>query len=81
METIFDYNITKREHEWIIGSMSKERYLDVTSVKGALIDLAYLFHKRGDIKKASSFINKTGDCNCINSFWRTVNHPHNSIGI
>ena len=75
METIFDHNLTKSEQEELLGHTSKERYLSLVSQKGAYIKLAYLFYMRGDEKKAAEYINKTDDCNYINSFWRTVKHP------
>lgn len=47
METVFDYNITDKERE-NIGISDKERYLAIVGEDTANLDLATLFHTRGD---------------------------------
>jgi len=75
METIFDFNPSNSELTSLIGSLSKEDYLRLTSEEGALQDIAYLLYYRGDKRKAKEYIEKTENTNFINSFWRTVEHP------
>ena len=75
METIFDHNVTPEEERELNGSMSRETYLRIITQIDAYVDLAYLYHMRGKKRKAKQYIEKTKDCNLINSFWRTVNHP------
>ena len=75
METIFDHNVTPEEERELNGSISRETYLRIMTQIDAYVDLAYLYHMRGKKRKAKQYIEKTKDCNLINSFWRTVNHP------
>ena len=75
METIFDHNVTPEEERELNGSISREDYLRFVSQKGAYVDIAHLYWHRGKKWKARRYIKKTKDCNLINSFWRTVNHP------
>ena len=75
METIFDHNVTPEEERELNGSISRETYLRIMTKTDAYVDLAYLYHMRGKKRKAKQYIEKTKDCNLINSFWRTVNHP------
>lgn len=75
METIFDHNITENEERELNGTITRDTYLRFISQKGAYVDLAYLYHMRGQDRKAKKFIEKTRDCNLINSFWRTIKHP------
>ncbi len=75
METIFDYNPSTSEQTSLIGTLSKDDYLRFTSEEGALKDIAFLLYSRGDKKGAKRYIEKTGNPNSINSFWRTVEHP------
>ena len=75
METIFDHNVTPEEERELNGSISRETYLRIITQIDAYVDLAYLYHMRGKKRKAKQYIEKTKDCNLINSFWRTVNHP------
>ena len=75
METIFDHNLTVKETKEILGHSSKDEYLKYIDQKGAYIDIAHLFYMRKKEKKAKRYIEKTEDCDIINSFWRTVKHP------
>lgn len=73
METIFDYNITPEELEYIRGSQSKEEYMQYLDDFTANYDLAALFYKRRNQKKATYYANKL-PVNDKNDFWRTVTH-------
>lgn len=75
METIFDHNVTPEEERELNGTIPRETYLRIITQIDAYVDLAYLYHMRGKKRKAKQYIEKTKDCNLINSFWRTVNHP------
>ena len=75
METIFDHNVTPKEYFELNRNISRETYLRLITQKDAYVHLAYLYHMRGKKRKAKQYIEKTKDCNLINSFWRTVNHP------
>ncbi len=75
METIFDHNVTQEEYKRLHFTTPKETYLRIITQIDAYVDLAYLYHMRGKDKKAKQYIEKTEDCNLINSFWRTIKHP------
>lgn len=75
METVFDHNITSEEYFELIGTIPREAYLRIMTQQDAYVDLAYLYHMRGKMRKARKYIEKTKDCNLINSFWRTIKHP------
>ena len=75
MEMIVDHNITENEERELNGTITRDTYLRFISQKGSYVDLAYLYHMRGQDRKAKKFIEKTRDCNLINSFWRTIKHP------
>ena len=73
LKTVFDYSPSEKEL-YLLGIEDKEKYLNGVEQKKAYVHLAYLFYYRGKMKKADRFINKTKDCNAINSFWRTISH-------
>ena len=69
METIFDYDITEEEKEKIGRSnISINEYL-----KYADLDLAYLFHTRGDMEKAKSYADKLSPLR-RQDWYRTIKH-------
>lgn len=74
METVFDYNITPEEFEYIRGFQSKEEYIQHLDEFTANYDLAALFYKRGNKTKATYYANKL-PIDDRNDFWRTVTHP------
>ena len=57
METVFDYNITDKERE-DIGISDKERYLAIVGEDTANLDLATLFHTRGDNDRMARYADK-----------------------
>ena len=59
METVFDYNITDKERE-DIGISDKERYLAIVGEDTANLDLATLFHTRGDNNRMTRYADKVG---------------------
>ena len=61
METIFDYNPTSEELQWLSGSFNKEQYLHVITHDGALSDLATLFALRLNDKRSREYANKILD--------------------
>ena len=58
METVFDYNITDKERE-NIGISDKERYLAIVGEDTANLDLATLFHTRGDNNRMARYAGKS----------------------
>lgn len=73
LKTVFDYSPSEKEL-YLLGIEDKEKYMNGIEQKKAYVHLAYLFYFRGKMKKADRFINKTKDCNAINSFWRIIGH-------
>ena len=73
MKTVFDYNITPEEWSDICG-MDKDFYLKHCTEDDANLDLAYLFWKRGEKEKATTYADKL-PLDMKNSFWRSVTHP------
>lgn len=73
METVFDYNITDEEREYI-GITEKEDYLLCCSEESANFGLANLFWHRGDKKKAGEYADRLSDC-LKWDFYRTMEHP------
>ena len=59
METIFDYNITEEEKKKIgRATLGINDYLKFADSELIILDLAYLFHTRGDMEKAKSYADK-----------------------
>lgn len=73
METVFDYDITEEEWNWIRGS-EKDWYLSNVGQDTATADIAALFFLRGDRKKAEE-ISKELPSEMYWSLWRTLLHP------
>lgn len=73
METVFDYNITPEESQYI-GLLDKEFYLENCKEDSANMDLAMLFYLRNEREKASEYADKL-PLDMRNEFWRTVTHP------
>ena len=73
METVFDYNITPEEWEYIRG-MTKEVYLSIIGQESAYQDLAALFYIRGDMKRATEYAEKLPP-DVKYDLWRTLTHP------
>lgn len=73
METVFDYNITPEEWEYICG-MTKEVYLSIIGQESAYQDLAALFYIRGDMKRATEYAEKLPP-DVKYDLWRTLTHP------
>ncbi len=73
METVFDYNITPEEWEYICG-MTKEVYLSIIGQESAYQDLAALFYIRGDMKRATEYAEKLPP-EVKYDLWRTLTHP------
>lgn len=73
METVFDYNITDKEREYI-GINEKEYYLRHLSEDSANRGLASLFHLRGDIKRMKMYAEKL-PLFMKWSFYRLIYHP------
>ena len=73
METVFDYNITDKERE-DIGISDKERYLAIVGEDTAYLDLATLFHTRGDNNRMARYAD-TLPLDMKLDFYRTVTHP------
>jgi len=70
METVFDYNITDKERE-DIGISDKERYLAIVGEDTANLDLATLFHTRGDNDRMARYADKL-PLDMKLDFYRTV---------
>ncbi len=75
METVFDYNITDEEREYLGLSYAKnvEEYAPFDE-ETANMDLASLFWYRGDKKKAAKYADKLPPLAKLD-FYRTVTHP------
>lgn len=74
METIFDYDITEEEKEKIGRSnISINEYLKYADSELMILDLAYLFHTRGDMEKAKSYADKLPPLR-KQDWYRTINH-------
>ncbi len=73
METVFDYNITPQECEYI-GMLDKDFYLQNCTEDDANLNLAELFYLRGQKEKAKEYANKL-PLNMKNDFWRIITHP------
>lgn len=73
METVFNHNITKEEISRI-GILRKELYLKVVDEESANLDLAFLYHERGNLKKVDKYLEGLPPL-VVNDFWRTVTHP------
>ena len=73
MDTVFDYNISPEECQYI-GLPDKGFYLRSCTEDDANMDLAFLFHLRNEREKASSYADKL-PLDMKNEFWRTVTHP------
>lgn len=73
METVFDYNITPEECEYI-GMLDKEFYLENCTEDDANLYLASLFYLRNDKERARRYADKL-PLDMKNDFWRTVTHP------
>lgn len=74
METIFDYDITEEEKEKIgYSTISINDYLKYTDEETRNLDLAYLFHTRGDMDKAKSYANMLTPLR-KQDWYRTINH-------
>ena len=75
METVFDYNITDEEREYLGLSYAKnvEEYAPVDE-ETANMALASLFWYRGDRKKAAKYADKLPPLAKLD-FYRTVTHP------
>lgn len=73
METVYDYNITDKERE-DIGISDKERYLAIVGEDTANLDLATLFHTRGDNNRMARYADKL-PLDMKLDFYRTVTHP------
>ena len=74
METIFNYNPTKKELESFLD-ISQEEYNELLDEDCKNRDLAALFHMRGQKRKMMKYINKVKDVDMRNSFFRTIYHP------
>ena len=73
METVFDYNIDKKEKEAIgVDLISKDDYLNLSD-DTKYLHLAYLFSNRGNIHKAKYYANKL-PIQLKNDCLRTINH-------
>lgn len=73
METVFDHNITKEEISRI-GILRKELYLKVVDEESANLDLAFLYHERGNRKLVDKYLKGVPPYIAVD-FWRTVTHP------
>lgn len=73
METVFDYNISPEECQYI-GLPDKGFYLGSCTEDDANMDLAALFYLRNEREKASEYADKLPP-DMKNEFWRTVTHP------
>ena len=59
METVFDYNITKKEKESIgCSGFTKEMYLKYVDKDAANWELGNLFLQRGDLEKAKAYADR-----------------------
>ena len=75
METIFDHNITSNEMIDCFGCVfPHDLYISKCTENDAKLDLAYLYHFRGEIKIAQKYINSVSNAVMRNEFWRTVTH-------
>lgn len=73
METVFDYNITPEESQYI-GLLDKGFYLKNCTEDDANMDLASLFYLRNEREKACEYADKFPP-DMKNEFWRTITHP------
>jgi hypothetical protein len=74
METIFDYNITEEEKKKIgCPALDINEYLRFADSELMILDLAYLFHTRGDMEKAKSYADKLPPLR-RQDWYRTINH-------
>ena len=74
METIFDYDITEEEKEKIgYSTISINDYLKYTDEETRNLDLAYLFHTRGDMEKAKTYADMLSPLR-KQDWYRTINH-------
>lgn len=74
METIFDYNITEEEKKKIgCATRGINEYLKFADSELIILDLAYLFHTRGDMEKAKSYADKLPPLR-KQDWYRTINH-------
>lgn len=73
METIYDYNPTKEEWDHL-GYLPRERYERIVGDNSRYLDLARLFHMRGEKRKMRKYINKVKNVDMVNSFYRTIYH-------
>ena len=55
METVFDKNITDRELK-DLGFLDKETYLKIIDEESARLDLACLYHHRGNQRKVNEYL-------------------------
>ena len=72
-ETVFDYNITKSEWEYIRGG-TPESYLSTVDKYTAIADIAALYYLRGNEKKAEEISMKLPPYVRVD-LWRTLTHP------
>lgn len=72
-ETVFQHSITAREKDKM-GLLDSETYMSVVDEQSARLDLAFLYHLRGDDTRVSHFLDGLPP-QVINDFWRTVTHP------
>lgn len=73
METVFDHGITVKERERI-GIVDKVLYLKHIDEESARLDLAFLYHDRGNKKMVDKYLEGLPPL-VVNDFWRTVTHP------
>lgn len=74
METVFDYNITDKEREYLGITGEGMIYAATHYEYTANLCLASLFWYRGDKKKAAKYADKLPPLSKLD-FYRTVTHP------
>lgn len=72
-ETVYKHGITVQEIKKI-GLLDEDIYIRVVDEQTARLDLAYLYHLRGDDKKVRHYLEGLPNL-VVNDFWRTINHP------